>query len=474
MGEGVRYEVSEYLPNGAPVYREVPVKGNPFLKLDDGNLFELHVRSPERGRYGMETCVQTPLGAEVWDYGISGAGWSGHSGGARWEGPGRAGSQLTIIGHETAPEGDLGEFLVAHDNVGRWNIWTSDGLLVGPIVHHACEPGVKFFGPPESRPGTRMDPLSVGMNHLHGFFTRTEPDNRYFIVAGFTHMSILEVKGLDQYRRFAVSEVTVTTADLRRARDSEGRRGLDEGLARTRRLDVHRTEWAITLDGEVQSQEWINPVSLVREGIRASFAACYDDANLYLAWTSDALGPVRNSGTDFKRYFRTGACLDFMLGVDPGADPDRMDAVKGDLRLLVTFVEDKPQTVLYQPVAPDAAPGERWKAGEGEDAVSFDRVVLLDGATAAMKAGGGGAFSVEVSVPLKLLGLNIRVGDRLKSDWGIISPSGGTQAPKRLHWANQTGFAVRGESAEARLEPAFWGTLRFVGKAGQPTDGLPE
>lgn len=54
--------------------------------------------------------------------------------------PGYVTNEFGIIGHETATEGDLGEFIVIHANNGQWKIWTADGLLAGSILLHLGDP----------------------------------------------------------------------------------------------------------------------------------------------------------------------------------------------------------------------------------------------------------------------------------------------------------------------------------------------
>jgi hypothetical protein len=293
----------------------------------------------------------------------------------------------------------------------------------------------------------RLDPLTAGQEHFHGFFTRTEPDNRYFIVAGFTHASVIEVRGLEQYRRFAI-EVTVTAADIERAQAWD--------KARVRRQIATQ---ALVIQAEprpaVPAPVRLDPTD------NATFSVGYDETNLYLTWTGKGLGPLRNSGTEFQRYFKTGAALDFYLGADPDADPARERPQRGDLRLLIAFVAGQPKAVLYQPVAPGAAATQRWQTKtEAGGEVAFDRVVPAPSAEVKMR--GDRDFVVEATVPLRVLGLRIRPGLQLKTDWGILTSSDGHQVKQRLYWANKTATGTSDEATEARLEPSLWGTLRFV------------
>ncbi|OPZ27352.1 MAG: hypothetical protein BWZ02_01677 [Lentisphaerae bacterium ADurb.BinA184] len=136
---------------------------------------------------------------------------------------------------------------------------------------------------------------------------------------------------------------------------------------------------------------------------------------------------------------------------------------RGDLRLLIAWVDGKPQVVLYQPVAPGARPDEAWVARtEAGGETRFDRVVLLNRAEVALK--GESDFTVEAAIPLADLGLKIQPGLELAMDWGVLTSADGHQVKERLYWANTLATGTSDEAVEARLEPHLWGRLRFTGE----------
>ncbi len=45
--------------------------------------------------------------------------------------------------------------------------------------------------------------------------------------------------------------------------------------------------------------------------------------------------------------FKTGDAVDLQLGANPDANAKRIDAVRGDLRLLISVLDGKPVAVLY-------------------------------------------------------------------------------------------------------------------------------
>ena len=459
MGTDARYEVKETLPNGSPVYQRVasPNRGS-FLKLNNGNFLTLHGHP---GADGPESnFVTDPNGKLLWSYPVSNAGVSGLSI-HPWK-AGDVANEFGIIGHETDP-GDLGEFVVTSGNDGQWRIWTADGLLAGQILLHKTDPRAHFLSMPDIKPGMRVDPLTGSQEHFHGFFTRAEATGKYYIITGFTSMSIMEVRGLDRFKR-VTTDFTVTQADIDRAKawESQQVRRLVESrpsILKVKAIDPLDGETP-KIDGLRKPKEWGDAGATMGNDNPHTFSMAYDEKNLYLCWTAKGIGPFKNSGGDFQRLFKTGAAVDLLLGTSPDADPARTKPVAGDLRLLISMVAGKPRVVLYQPVAPGAKATEAWRAytpAGGETA--FQRVVELPNAKVA--ASGGNDFTVEASIPLSDLGLKPKKGLRLRMDWGFLTTDDGNQVKDRLYWSNRQATGTSDEAIEARLEPQFWGYANF-------------
>jgi hypothetical protein len=453
MGETLRYEVKKFLPDGTPIYHRVPVKGpGGFFRLNNGNYFSFSVR----GKVDMPWCnaVFTPGGKRLWTY------WSsvGVSGLfiPPWD-PGKVSNQLGIIGHETAHAGDLGEFLVIHANTGQWNIWTADGLLAGHVTHHARDPRARRFGR-EYAPGTRLDGMTAGQEHFHGFFCRTVEDDQYYIMAGGNHASIVEVKGLDQFKRFE-SEITVTPEVLEQTRKWEAERLKKTVFARSPVVDCRSVTPSI--NGKVGLNEWGDKG--VEIWFQTSFNAAFDNRNLYLCWKVMRAGPLKNAANDFRRAFRGGGAVDVQIGVDPDADLQRDEPVEGDMRLLFTTLDDELTATLYRPIAEGASPEEAWeiktKAGGN---VHFDQVKQLKNAVI-RSSGGDMYYEVEAEIPLKSIGLKIKKGMVLKLDCGVLFSKNGKTTSDRRYWANSMAVGVPDEAVEARLHPDRWGFIRFLG-----------
>ena len=467
-GSGAYYAAAEFSAAGVPLYRREPAPGHPHYRLANGNYLTLH-GTPGAGQ-PLQNFVCTPAGERMWGYPVANAGVSGLAI-TPWQ-PGLVGNEFGVIGHETEPAGELGEFVVVHANTGQWKLWTADGLLAGQVLLHKTDPRAQFLSFADAPPGRRLDPLTASQEHFHGCFTRSDADGRYFIVTGFTTLSLVEVRGLERFRRFAV-DVTVDAAALERARASERGRAQRRIAARALQLTAERMARPPAIDGDRAPHEWRSAPATLPGRDDVSFSVGFDDQALYLCWQGRGLGPLKNNGDDFHRYFKTGAALDFLLGTDAAADPQRQQPARGDLRLLLTWAGGKPQAVLYQAVAPGAPAAVAWRTETAAGGVTaFARVVLLPEVTMAQK--GERDVTVEVAVPLAALGLKPRGGERLKMDWGILSTGDGTQVKQRQYWANVLATGTADEAVEARLEPHLWGWLAFPRPTNAELEGTAE
>jgi len=467
LGGGEYYCIARWLEGGVPVYERRPAPSGPLMRWSDGSMLALGEQVPDRPDTANFTV--SAKGDILWQFpatkGVSGLYVP------PWE-PGRFANQFGIIGHGALSRGDLGEFVVVHANTGEWTVWTRDGFPAGRILLHKAHPQARLFGPQSIRPGDRLDHLSAGQEHFHGFFTVTEPDERCFIIAGFTHMSVVEVVGLDRVRRFN-AEFSVTAADIERARQWEAQRVRRQIESRALVAVAPFVKEAPRIDGERSPAEWQHAVALDASE-SASFAAAYDRENLYVCWASKDLGPVNNSGSDFRRIFKTGGGVDLFIGCDPSADPARVRPAPGDARIVIASVNDHPLAVLYQPTAAGAAASEKWTTRtEAGGETSFDRVVPMKEASVAINQKDR-SFVVEAAIPWRVLGWAVPSGRTVKMDWGVLMSRDGVQVQARSYWANKKATGTSDEAVEARLEPGLWGYLRFEEGGAEELDSLLE
>jgi hypothetical protein len=451
----ISFHVKQWLPNGTPVYERVEAEGKwkgMTLKLDTGNFYNLEA-------YGQDSPVSVirPDGSTLWTYMTEGRG--GHAlNKAKPMHPGQMVANIGIAGHETTHAGDLGEFLVFNTNVGLWNIMTADGMFAGQLFRDIRDPKALPWSGTDNPRGLRLNDTTPGQEHFNGHFTRTA-DNHYYAVVGHNHASVVEVVGMDKFKRFG-GEVIVSGRDLTETQTWERDREKRQVYARAPVVDCYRMAEPPKLDGQLNDWKFVS----AEMDDNAKFRIGYDDNNLYLAYEISRRGPLKNQGQQWDRLFKTGASVDLQIGADPAAPGDRRAPTIGDQRLLMTFMGEEPAAVLYQAVVPGTPPDKAWQVVSPVASATFDRVARLE-KPRLVTSGNESRYVVEASIPLAVLGLNITPGLRLKLDWGVlVSGPDGTEVLRREYWANKATQIIADAPSEAILHPDLWGHIRFHGE----------
>jgi len=461
-----RYEVKEILANGVPVYeRNQKAFESKALRMDDGRFLVL-------GDDARMAAVDAD-GKAAWTHATEG--WGVHalySAKKPWF-PGQVVAQFDVVGHEMATVGDLGEFFVTNGNCGVWHVWTADGLLAGRIFRDQLGPVKQGWGMKEHQRGLDLTDVTIGQEHFSGSFCKTREDGKFYAVAGHNHVSVVEVQGFEKFKRLG-GTLTVTQADVDAAMEWDRTMQAGRLYETAKVIDCRRRKEGITLDGD--PTEW-DFTSAALDGRDVSLAMTYDDVNLYVCFTVRGAGPIKNTGNDWHRLFKTGAAVDLQIGVDPKADAKRKTPAVGDCRLLMTMTDEGPTAVLYQPNAPGSKPEEEWEARTDVARSSFDRVVKLPEARMAARGDENG-YCAEAIIPLKSLGLKILPDVPYKFDWGIlVGGPDGSEVMQRLYWANAQTAILADEAHESQLHPDLWGTVRFsatAGRKGQPELDMEE
>lgn len=459
----LRYEVKEFLPNGVPVYEEKALpelKGGYLFRLQNGNFYRM-------GSDGLHEAALRADGTPLWTYPQEGNPGTHALEHAKPYSRDQIVSQFMIVGNETAP-GGLGEFVVCNTNVGCWNVWSSDGLLAGTLFRDFRSGKSRPWSMKDHARGTVWEDLSVGQEHFNGYLTKTA-DGKFYAVAGHNHISIMEVQGLDQYVRLG-GDITITAADIEKAREWETHKQSAAVYARAPVLDIHKLPKPPAFDGRLTgfgppAADFDGP----REHTSAKFYAGYDDKYLYVAYTTNGFGPLKNAGKEFERLFKTGAAVDLYLETDPKADPARKGPVAGDVRVLTTLAPDGPKVVTFKPVVPGTPPDKAMIVKSPVGEVSIDEVKLLSNVRMS-KSSNTDQYTIEAAIPLSELGFKPTPGMRTKLDWGLlVSGPDGTEVTKRVYWANRAAQIVADAPSEARLHPNLWGHAVFHGPRGEDT-----
>jgi hypothetical protein len=458
---GFRYDVKEFLADGTPIYERKP---KPFdsrvVRMDDGRFFVV-------GDNDHMAAVDAD-GKAVWTHPTEG--WGVHaitSAKTPWF-PGQTVAQFDVVGHETATEGDLGEFFVTNTNCGTWHIWSADGLLAGRIFQDQLGPRKAPWSMRSHGRGLDLSGITIGQEHFGGSFCKSREDGKFYAVAGHNHISVVEVQGFERFTRLGGS-LAVTPENFAAALGWDRRVQARHLYESAKVVEVRRRTGAVTLDGDPAEWEF---TSASLAGRDAALALVYDEANLFVCFTVNGAGPLANTGHDWRRLFKTGAAVDLRIGLDPRADMKRQTPAAGDTRLLMTLAGKEPTAVLYQPNAPGASPADGWETHTLVARSGFDRVVKLPEVRLAARTEAD-RYCLEAVIPLAALGLEIVPDVPYKFDWGIlVSGPDGSEVIERLSWASTGTAIVADEALESQLQPELWGMLRFVSGSGR--QGRPE
>ncbi len=379
--------------------------------------------------------------------------------------PGMVVGHTRLLGGWVRPPGEGGAMFCVNGNMGNMYVFTADGLFVATLFND-IRLRSNWAAPVAVRD---MDVTDVSLHDENFWPSITQvPDGRVFLVDG-GRTSLVRVDGLDTIKRLSEQTINVTAADLDRARDWFARAETARQKARgSGVLTVPVRAAAPTVDGRLDdwpgTTEW---AAIDRRGIKANFnsnskpydvsaAVCVSGDRLFAAWRTTEKDLLNNSGETPNALFKTGGCLDLMLGTAASAAPDRGAPVPGDQRLLITLVKGQPRALLYRAKVPGTAQpvafSSPWRT------INLDVVEDVT-AQIAFATDKGGNF--EAAIPLSLLHWQPKPGDTFRADLGILRGSNG-QTTQRVYWANKATAITADVPSEAELTPRLWGKWRVI------------
>jgi len=195
--------------------------------------------------------------------------------------------------------------------------------------------------------------------------------------------------------------------------------------------------------------------------VRIRAAAAWDDAYLYLGWDVADSTPWINGADAPEFMYARGDTVDFQLGTDAAANPDRAEPVRGDLRLSIGNLNGVPTAVIYRKTSEEKKP-KVFSSGV-VSAYEMDYVAVLDAARISVRVDEAGKrYVVQAAIPLEALPLTPGEGMRLRGDFGAThGDRAGTRTALRTHWNNQHTGLVNDEVFKLRMEPRNWGRIEF-------------
>jgi hypothetical protein len=391
--------------------------------------------------------------------------------------PGQVIGSTRLLGDFITPrKSDAGPLWCINGNIGNLYLLTADGLFVAQLFQDGRVG--RPWSMPKARRGMLLNEVTLHDENFFPTITQTSDGAVYLCDGGRT--SLVRVDGLEDIRRLPATELRVTADDLKSAAawrvQAEALRQAARGSGT---LVVALRKDAPVVDGRLG--DWAGAAWAVidRRGTAAHFnsdskpyditgAVAVAGDRLYAAFRTQDAELLKNSGETANAPFKTGGCIDLMLGTNPAADPKRPRPVAGDQRLLITQVKGRTLALLYRAVVPGTTEpvpfSSPWRT------ITLDRVddvseqVQLAMSVEKNDKGKVASAFYEVSVPLAALGLKPADGQSIKADIGILRGNG-FQTLQRVYWNNKATAITADVPSEAELTPALWGRWEF--KAAQ-------
>jgi DNA-binding beta-propeller fold protein YncE len=450
----VRLPITGYSPSGAPVYDiahpQLQTLSQPSLSGGEGMIMG--------GGEGRIYFNQSPLtaidknGKVIFTYPSDHVSVHGsHT--AKASRPGYLIGPSSILGTADLG-GDIGEVFYLNGNLGENYLFTADGLYIQSLFKDTRG---YFETPNQAIRHMPMDAITAGGESFGGNFICT-PDGRCFVTIGGTDARVIEITGLQSIKRLS-GEVSYTPALYAAAQEQLQKRAQESHAPKA--YDIPRNSTPVVLDGK--PAEWPGLLDEKQPAIEIAEDAThrygrvqmrYDDQNLYLGYRIYSRhGRMRNAGQDYRLLFKSGDCVDLMLG---SAD---VKAGEG-MRLLFSPMGGKNTAVLYEKKARDQeSASEPVPFASPWRKIFFARVTQPEDVKWATGPIAGGYF-VEAKVPWSRLGIQPHPGLVLKGDVGVLfADNGGTITVSRQYWSNKNTGLVNDVPGEADLTPGAWGTF---------------
>lgn len=347
--------------------------------------------------------------------------------------------------------GDAGIVGVTNGERGNIYVMTSDGLFVQTLGGHRSTANLLRL--PKAERGMDVSGYSFDDEHFHPSVTHTQ-DDQVYMVAGKEYSAIFRIDGLQSVKRRQFGDLSVTPQTLTNLPEQQvfparkgGRGSMEIGVMAT----------APVVDGKLD--EWAN-ADWGNIGHAGMGAMAIKGDKFYAAWKTGNPKVLANAAADPEFAFKRGGGVDIMVGPQnrwTKTSAGGLQPQAGDLRLLACEVNGKKLAVLYRQVAKGDLLGRPVLYESPIGKVQFDDVAIVSDQVELVQAGG----NVELSVPLKLLGISGRIGDNLLGDIGILRGTG-SQTTLRTCWNNMDTAMVSDIPTEARLSPANWGELKIA------------
>ncbi|HMJ91168.1 MAG TPA: hypothetical protein VK530_15200, partial [Candidatus Acidoferrum sp.] len=383
--------------------------------------------------------------------------------------PGELIGTTRLIGNTIKPRGEAGELWAINGNKGTIYAFTTDGLFVATLFNDSREASWDY---PNAISGMLVNGASLHEESFWPTITQTKSGDVYLQAMW---NCLVKVEGLDKIRRLPDQKIKVTPAQLAAAREWFVQAETARQQTNTTKMTVGLVKQAPVIDGK--ADEWPTNAFVAIDTLRIQVgdwgsrrvktqaALAVAGEKLFVCLKTGEPRLLENAGDSFPLHFKTGGGIDLMLGTDAEANPTRVRAGRGDVRLLVTQVKGKTTALLYRPVAPDRQ-GEPFPFSSPLRTIKFDSIedvsanVTLASSVVRNEKERSETAVYEFSIPLMKLGLKPQRGETILGDIGVLRGNG-SQTMQRSYWRNKATGITADVPSEAELIPKLWGTMRF-------------
>jgi hypothetical protein len=336
------------------------------------------------------------------------------------------------------------ELLAVNGYHGQFNLLTADGLWVAALGT-------------DNRYSPRLSNRTYLCENFSGFLFRHSGSGKVYLIAGETDCRISEVQGLETLRA-GEDRMVISPEDTGRMVRARGQERSGQAASRIVATPMTRPDLSL------EDAAWPAPTTLTLDagaGRGARIALAHDPQRLYAWFDVQDDSPLRNSGGDPALLFKTGDSVNLNLAVNEQADPRRVAAAVGDMRILVTVVDDKPVVVMYEPQIAQGDPRQERTFSSPTGSEVFARVRVLDGAQVLWRRSDSG-YRLALALRWSDLGCAAPPRAALRADAGVLfSNPGGNITTLRSFLFNADTQVTQDIPTEARLAPARWGTLEI-------------
>ena len=451
-GKGLRFNVTGFTPCGAPKYdlanaAELPRLNAPLASPDNRLVLSCDDND------SLFRCYDVATGKLRWTYPNT---FHGVHGSHRAPGPapGLIRGAFGFVGNAILPE-PVGRIWAINTNVGEWHVLNEDGFYLTRLFQPDSQ---KWRYPEKAVPGADVTdiPPGLGGEDFGGSLTQGA-DGRIYLQAGKVALWSIEATGFDSVKRIKGGKIKITKDDAFRAQIIRGRLAQAVSPAKAMKIRKVTPNFTGNIDADFRGAE-IQKFSR-QDNAAVRVAAAWDYHAVYLGWDVRDQSPWMNAADEPEFMFTKGDTVDFQLAVDSTADPDRDEAVAGDVRISIGNFNGTPTAIAYRKVGGPKNP-KTFSSGVVKKYV-MDSVVPLADVKIHMKTRADG-YVMEAAIPLAAFDIGELNGRTLPGDFGVThSDPAGQDTVLRTFWSNQATGIVNDEVFELKMEPRNWGKLTF-------------